>query len=247
MKILKIAAIICSGFVLALPCLAVAGPVDTVNVVHDGYGAHDVAAVWGGGLSGIELYSGVYMLDKSAGVGVGQTWPNGPIPSFCIELHELSPHSTVTYQVTSPKNVYNSFLDAKIGDTKANYLREMWGRFYDDGWANGGPYCPQQNRDAEAFAAAVWEIVYEDLPSSPAGWDVASTSGSHGFRCTDIDTAKANYYLHSLTGCGPKADLRAFVYQGKQDYIVEVPEPATITLLGLSGVLSLVRRKRTAS
>jgi len=43
------------------------------------------------------------------------------------------------------------------------------------------------------------------------------------------------------------ADLRVFSYDGQQDYIVEVPEPATIALLGLGGALSLLRRKRVAA
>jgi hypothetical protein len=50
--------------------------------------------------------------------------------------------------------------------------------------------------------------------------------------------------LHSLDGTGPREDLRAFRYDGQQDYITAIPEPATIALLGFGGVFSLLRRKR---
>jgi hypothetical protein len=249
MKILK-AAVVCLALVLALPCLAAkANPVDTVTIMHDSFGAHDDVKIWGAGREGIDVYAGVYMLDKTAGTGNGNTWPNGLMPSFCIELNEQAPDCSRTYEVVRPKDVYNNFLDEHIGSTKANYLRELWGRFYNPAWAIGGPYTTQQNTDAEAFAAAVWEIVYENLPGSPAGWNVTvdGTSGPKGFRCTNVDSAKANGYLHSLTGCGPKADLYAFVNCGSQDYIVQVPEPATITLLGLSTILGLMRRKRASA
>ncbi len=42
------------------------------------------------------------------------------------------------------------------------------------------------------------------------------------------------------------ANLRVFANGSSQDYIAEVPEPATIALLGLGGVWSLMRRRRTA-
>ncbi|MHC4752507.1 MAG: PEP-CTERM sorting domain-containing protein, partial [Planctomycetota bacterium] len=99
---------------------------------------------------------------------------------------------------------------------------------------------------AAAFATAVWEIVYEDLPASPLDWDVTvdGTVCDLGFRSEYGEPDTANSWLHALDGTGPKADLRAFSYNGSQDYIVQVPEPATIALLGL-GALSLLHRKRS--
>ncbi len=250
MSKLKITMIFLTAVSLILPCTAEACLLGTVDIEHNGYGASDVMRVWGGGLDGVYVYGGVYMLDKSYGTDQGNLWPNGElIGSFCIELDEQAPSDTFKYGVVMPQDAYNNFLDGYLGTTKTNYLRELWGRFYDPKWSYNGPYTSQQRYEAEAFAAAVWEIVYEDLPSSPLLWDVTidGTPCSHGFRAENVDAALANSWLHALTGCGPKADLRAFVFDGKQDYLVQVPEPATLALLGISGVFSLLRRKIRAS
>ncbi len=112
-----------------------------------------------------------------------------------------------------------------------------------------GPFTYQQNTKAEAFSAAVWEIVHEDLPKSSLGWNVTvdGSPGDRGFRAAYLDSDLANYMLHSLDCTGPRADLRVFSHNGQQDYLVEVPEPTTIALLGFGGVLSLVRKKRRAA
>jgi len=220
---------------------------NTVDVVQDGFGAYDVASFWGAGYEDAWVSAGVYMLDKTDGTGAGDIWHNGPLPGFCIELHEPAPQSTYTYTVGMPDDVYNSFTGETLGSVRANYLRELWARFYDNSWAGGGSYTASQNAGAAAFASAVWEIVYEDLPTSPLGWDVTldGTAGKGGFAAADLDAATANKWLHELTGTGPKADLLAFVYDGQQNYLVAVPEPATIILLGLGGVLGLTGRRRT--
>ena len=240
--------ILCVAISLALPCVAKAS-LGTVDIEHSGYGAKDVLNIWGAGYSGTSVNGGVYMLDKTGSTGQGNFWPNGQIGSFCMELNEDAPGSTLNYNVVMPEDVYNSFLGSYIGTTKADYLSELWGRFYLPEWADGGPYSSYENSTSEAFAAAIWEIVYEDLPTSTLNYDVTvdGTLGVRGFKAEEVDTSLANYFLHQLTGYGPKADLRAFVYQGKQDFLVEVPEPTTIALLGISGALSLLRRRRNSA
>jgi hypothetical protein len=235
------------AFILALSSLATR-PVcaDTVDIVTDGFGAYSPTTFWAAYHVGNEVMGGVYMLNKTDGTGTGDTWHNGLIPGFCMELQELAPHSTFTYDVVMPEDVYNSVTGEVLGTVKANYLRELWARYYDPAWASGGPYSVQSNAAAESFAAAVWEIVYEKLPVSPLGWNVSvdGTPGAAGFMAVNLDAATANKWLHNLTGTGPKADLRAFVYQGEQDYLVAVPEPATLILLGLGGLCSFFGRRR---
>jgi hypothetical protein len=235
---------------LALACTAEANILGTVVAEHDGYGANSVTQVYGGGLYGTYVYGGVYMLDKSSGTGLGNYWPDDSlIPAFCIELNEDAPATATNYDVVNPADVHNNYLNETLGATKANYLRELWGRFYNPAWADGGYYSNDEKHEAEAFAAAVWEIIYEDLPGSPQSWDVSSdgTWGSHGFRANNLDASLANSWLHALTGSGPMADLCALVSDGQQDYLVQVPEPATLIMFGIGGLFSLLRRRRTVS
>ncbi len=237
-------------FVAVILCLtsgARASLKNTVDIKHDGYGASGMAELWGGGLHGANRHAGVYMLEKTAGTGEGEFWEDGYIGAFCIELTQYSPGYPKTYDVVLPEDAQRptTFLGEKIGSEKADNLMELWGRYFDSAWAEDDSFTNEQNAAAEAFAAAVWEIVYEDLPASSAQWDVTTdgTPGNLGFRAENLDTVLANKMLHSLDGAGPKADLRAFVNSCKQDFIVEVPEPATIVLLGLSS-LALIRGKR---
>lgn len=112
-------------------------------------------------------------------------------------------------------------------------LQELWGRYY--GIASTDP------QKAEAFSAAVWETVFE----TDAARDV--TVGT-GFRCTQLATGMAslaNSWLATLDGTGHKADLRALTSGGYQDFLVEVPEPATAGLVLVGSLVQLsLRRKR---
>lgn len=224
-----------------------AGPAlsNTVDIVHDGYGAGDGIAVWGADQYGTYAPAAVFRLYKTGDTGVGSTWRNGPIAGFCMELNQASPQYTTQYSVGMPDDMTVSYTGGTLGTTKANYLRELWGRYYDPAWAQYGTGA-EANRSAAAFAAAIWEIVYENVPSAGSRWDVTvdSTAGTGGFLALNVDAATANYWLQSLTGSGPKVDLRAFSNCGSQDYLVAVPEPATIILLGLGGLCGL-RRRRT--
>jgi len=250
-KLAKILAVFFATAVLVLPCVVKATPVGTVEIINSGYGANEIINVWGAGYSGTSLYSGVYMLDKTYGTGEGKLWSDGPIGAFCTELTELPPDSILKYDVIALEDgpIPTSFLGGPMGTAKADYIRELWGRFYDPSWVGSSPFSLLENSLTSAFAAAVWEIVYEDLPASPLKWDVTVDGGplESGFRCDYVYADIANRWLHALDGTGPKADLRVFSYNGSQDYIVAVPEPTTIALLSLGSVLGLLHRKRTAA
>ncbi len=239
-----------AAMLLGLPCTVQAYPVSTVEIVNTGNAANETITVWGGGLEGVDVYAGVYTFDKSGGTGEGKLWDNGLVTGFCTELSEGVPTITSKYNVIPLEGgPTSSFLGAPMGEAKADYVRELWGRFYDPSWAGKGQFTWKQNSQASAFASAIWEIVYEDLPAISSKWDVSidGTAGDGGFASEWVDADLANGWLHALDGKGPKADLRIFSFNGSQDYIAQVPEPATIMLLGLGSAFGLFRRKRNAA
>jgi len=240
-------------FVLAIGWFAVtanASPVGTVDIAYSGLNAVDTMTVWGGGHDGENIYAGEYTVNKTGGTGQGNLWANGNIGIFCIDLPEWASSNTLSYDVVKLDEgpVTNPLFGGPMGEQKADFLSELWGRFYNSSWGDGS-YTAQDKNDAEAFAADVWEIVFEDLPSvSGNAWDVTKdgTAGNLGFRAENLDWSKANSWLSQLDGTGPKADLRAFTNAGAQDYLVQVPEPATLVLFGL-GSLLFVRKNRKAA
>jgi hypothetical protein len=224
-------------------------PANTVTIEYEDHGAYDMTQIWAVGHEGNYAVAGAYQLSKTGSTGFGDSWKNGAVTGFCMEPQEPLPMLPTTYAVTAVEDAYITFLGGTVGTTKANYLRELWALHYDSSWTSGGPYTTEQNGLAEVFAASVWEIIYEDLPSSPSGWDVTvdGTLGDGGFQAASLDWETANKWLQNLTGTGAKADLFVFSYDGNQNFLVEVPEPATIALLGLGGLMGLVRRRRRLS
>jgi len=232
---------------MVFSALAATTSANTVEIAHVGYGSSSYLNIWGGGHSGLQVVGGVYMLEKTGGTGIGEMWPDGLIPSFCAELTQETSDEPQLYSVVPPESapVPIAFLGGFMGPVKADFIRELWARYYDPAWAVG-PETIEEKQRAEAFHAAIWEIIYESLPATPLGWDVKvdGTPGPLGFACINADRDLANEWLHSLTGEGPMADLMAFISCGYQDFIVEIPEPATIGLLVLGG-MSLLARRRT--
>lgn len=183
------------------------------------------------GVRNVTAYGGIYLLDKTAGTGEGELLPDGQVKSVCIDLMQNSTGNSQVYNVQMPAEA--PVPGTAMGAAKAALLAELWGRyFHSEAESVGGK--------AEAFSAAVWEIVFE----SDLLLDV--TVGS-GFSCTDLGTGMAvlaNEWLASLDGTGPVASLRALTSETYQDYLVEVPEPATLCVLAMGGLAVLGRRQR---
>jgi hypothetical protein len=236
--------IFCTVFLMVVSSLAEAS-LGTVDIAYSHRGAGYNIHIWGGGRNSY-AFSGELIFNKSDGFGAGNIWPDKASIGFCIELNQAASSSIHAYDVVMPQNAQHpqTFLGGPIGSVKAAYISELWQEHFDPAWAAGGS---ANNHKAASFQAALWEIIYEDIPAAGAPvWNVTldGTIGPHGFRCAGLADggALANNWLNSLDMQGPQADLRALVNCCKQDYIIRVPEPATIALLGL-GSLILMRKR----
>lgn len=183
------------------------------------------------GVRNVTAYGGIYLLHKSGGTGDGALLPDGEVKSVCIDLMQNSTGGLQLYNVVMPPEA--PVPGTAMGAVRAALLEELWGRYFHT-------QAELDAKKAEAFSAAVWEIVFESDPT----FDV--TVGT-GFRCSGLASgmaALANGWLASLDGTGPMADLRALTNETYQDYLVEVPEPATACLLALGGLAVLRRRRK---
>jgi hypothetical protein len=237
-----IAAVVLVGIVLTSTASATLG---TVDIEGHNNSLSDTGHLWGGTLTNLYAYTGIYSWDKVEGTGSTPLAEAVPDWGFCIELTQGAHNGVadVIYleEAPRPPSVYGT----PMGTTKADYIRELWGRFFDPNWVIG-PITDNERKLGEAFGAAVWEIIYE----TDSTWDVSNHTGpGTGFKASNIieQAATANYWLSQLIVNPAPAqradDLYAISNGTGQDYIVQLPEPATICLLGL-GALSLLRRKR---
>jgi hypothetical protein len=183
----------------------------TVDLENHGNNFSDSGTVYGDGYpDGANTYTGVYSWTNAGGTGLGTKVPNW---GFCLEISQ--PASDGLADVT-PLNeaplppLYGS----PMGTTKADYIRELWGRDFDPSWITGA-----NTEIAEAFSVAIFEILYE----TDAAWNVNSGVGFHvGY---DVEqAATANIWLNQLN-------------------VVQIPEPATLALMSM-GALALLKKRK---
>jgi hypothetical protein len=226
-----------------------ATPVDSVTMTYTGFGAKDTMTIWGGGWSNQLVNAGLFTFNKTASTGTGNLIENGIIGGFCMDLSEYLASDQKTYEVldVAAGPTPTTFLGSGMGAIKAAYLSELWGKHFDSAWMAGGTYTAAQNAQAEAFQAAIWEIIYEDIPASPAGWDVSidGTLGGKGFKAANLDYTLANSWLAGLTGNYQGANLAALSACGTQDVLVAIPEPPTVAFLAVGLLLAVSRGYKT--
>lgn len=140
---------------------------------------------------------------------------------YCVDLSQESGSSTVTEM---------GALDLPNGDL-ISYLFDTYRDTIDS------------NRKAAGLQVAIWEVLTET--------DDVFDAGEGSFRISRNDGAitQANSYLATLPASyQPEFQPTVLVSECRQDVLIgqygQVPEPATLATLGLSGLALLIRRIR---
>jgi hypothetical protein len=142
--------------------------------------------------------------------------------AFCVEPNQnVAFGQTLVYQVQNPTNLNNSDTVARL---VTSYLAS-----------------PKTAQDAAAVQWAIWETVTETSSvKSLAGGNVKITSGVNN----DL-IVLADHYLNyaECFSATPLTYLTNSSYQNQVSWNV-VPEPTSLGLVALSGMLALRRRRR---
>jgi hypothetical protein len=197
-------------------------------------------------------------LTEVADSGVPSDFPLGIQPVFCIDLYQPVGGSNVLYEIDSlVGSPAGGSPDVIVTEAKANALSWLFATRYSLAGVQG-------TVEADAFTAAVWEILY-DTPGPDNSLDVGIlNNGTTGFRVDsttgrwggpDGAIATANRWLLDvdyLTEYPGLYALRSATYQDLcivggfgDDLVQPVPEPGSaVILIGLGAILGLARLRR---
>jgi hypothetical protein len=203
----------------------------TVNINNNNNLLSDWGTLYGDGYPGGQtLYTGIYSWTNQGGTRAGTAVPDWGI---CIEIPQ-APYAGWMDLITLDEAPLPPLYGSPMGVTKANYIRELWGRDFDASWVTG------QNRQmAEAFNVAIFEILYE----TDLSWDVTGGAGFHVG--ADVEqTALANTWLNQLNGNSSyfADNLYSISTPSGQDFVVQLPEPASLFLLAAGAIATFKRR-----
>jgi hypothetical protein len=233
-KLAVICAVVLVGLVLA--SAASATVIGTIDLSNHGNAYSSQVNVSVSYIPGVNqrYYSGIYNWTTSNPTGAGSLVPTW---GFCIDMYQTNIQGVQTYNVDNDLTAYPIPTGA-MGTEKAQLIQELWSKYFDASW-------PTANQSqAGSFGAAIWEIVYETARDGNGKLIFDITSGTcqlNNFQNGLSEENLCKAMLSNLSGNGPYASQLAVANSGYQDFIT-IPEPATMCLLGLGGLL-LGRKK----
>lgn len=201
------------------------------------------------------VHTGAYMfeIDPSAPrTGLGLDLPVGEMfGAVCIDVTQCASSSYRDYSIVpltdAPLTPYTGV--EPMSANRAALIENLWHDHFDLDWIAPGPYSLTEKLMAEAFNAAVWELVFEE-----EGNPLNILDGA--LQVADVnDTSLANDWLAGLDAGGERTTLYALSNSCYRDYVVliptrdddrVVPEPITMTglLIGVGSLATYVRKRR---
>lgn len=217
-----------------------------------------------------ELAGNGFEPDAINGHLLGSNPFSGKFFTNCIEIGEnVTPGATYTFSIVDltqapnmGKGVGGQSPGSNMTSVQADLLRELYGKFRSE--INTSLNNASEKEDAAAFQLAIWETVFETVgklgrvDNEPGNLDKSFAQAASA----TID--KANAWLSDiLNNDRPKATLFGLTNSGKngvlgvQDQVIELdigggalpppplamPEPASLAVWGLLGLVAVAGRK----
>ncbi len=209
---------------LAAAALCAGASATVVDITYNGMGYFETISITSPGYSG-GVNAG-QMLLTAANSSDTNAFANGSYISYCGDYYQNSNTGPNPYSVVGVDLIPNN---APMGAAKAAAIGELYA------FAGGAQY-GVDSAYACAFQLAIWEVIadYNTIDPSSGAFSASGYSAQAGIYLAAL--------LGSLDGSG-SANIVGLTNDTYQDFIVEVPGPGSLALIGVAGLVGARRRR----